>query len=731
MKRHLRCFFVRLLVLGALLPAVSPVTAQSGVNVISPAEGVWANKQALVLDVPDSVEVYYSFTGSDPLNFGFAYDGPVVLDAEGMVPLRLAVVSEDGGVEQIKISYTVREPDVSWKLPFDDTQPVMLYSPGDVVPIPETFLYCLGGNTVPDIGGRALCLDGDTFPARHVPCTVTDGVYLWRFVIETEGASARSAPVPPDVLSSDGSDSESVPPFIVSDWDYITFNRGKLIYCVDNGIWEEATGSVYIDRSEPHTIFWQSVAYEPGNPVYSVVLPPRPPAEHEYRGNSAAMIELEGGYKITLHGSKAAPVSSLVVDAFYGEELSENFLLDVYLGELYQGTVSFSVLIDKEPPSKASIVPSSSLFYNREPISFHFEHPDDVELFYDVSLVAERNAGFSELELSLSGARSAVSDGFDLYTGSPVIVDSVNGKAAMYCVQAYTRDTAGNVSAVSEHRVIIDPYNYYVSSNNLRRDSADDGAGSSSVAFPDGSLARPFSSLGEVLAIVNSGTFARIHIDGMLDVEENIVISSKCELNGTGPKSGLRVDEGVSILIGRDAQVAFTNCVFELCSSTSSLDGSGSLFVIDNASVAFAGCEIVADFGGSGSIFSADSSSVTLDDCGATVRAGRYASLFSGVRTNITVTAGRYTAVAPTAVVFSLSAGMFTLSGADCRVFANLGRIAELSGVSATVTGNTFSAELQGDSAAAARVTPLWHDGRSKFLDNSDNAVSGFPGGTY
>ena len=88
----------------------------SSLQVLSPVEGVWANKQALILDVPEGVEVYYSFTGSDPLDFGFAYDGPVVLNATGSVPLRLAAVYQDGSVQQIKISFTVNQPESAWQL---------------------------------------------------------------------------------------------------------------------------------------------------------------------------------------------------------------------------------------------------------------------------------------------------------------------------------------------------------------------------------------------------------------------------------------------------------------------------------------------------------------------------------------------------------------------------------------------------------------------------------------
>ncbi len=690
---------------------------ESVLQVVSPVEGTWANKQALILDVPDSFEVYYSFTGSDPLSFGFAYDGPVLIDAEGSVPLRIAVVAEDGTTEHIRIPYTVRQPDVSWRLPFDTREPVMLYSSGDTIPIPEEFLYCLGKNTVPDIHGRALTLAGGSFPARYVPCTVTDGVNYWRFVIATASHSAGeslSNPLETDMQFAE----EEQPPFIVSDWDYITFNRTKLIYCIDDGFWAEAAGSVYVDRSQAHTIYWQSVAYDPANPVYSVVLPPKPELEMDYKCNTSVVLSPGGDYTIAFSGHDCEPVPSLVIDAFYGERLSEEFVVDIYLDKLYQGSFEISVEVDKEPPARPVIVPGTDLFYNRSPVTFDFLGSVDSSLFYNVSLVAEKNDGFSDMEVALGGySSSSLSSDFKPYDGIPIKLDSSNGSAVMYSVSAYSQDSFGNVSSLVEYRVVIDPFNYYVSAN------------ASFSGVPDGSLARPFSSLEQVFSSAGSDDFKRIHIDGIFTMTRDVVVPPYCELHGIGNDSGLKLEGNAKIVVRSGSKVAFTNCVLELDGDSSV--GSSSFFVINDATASFVGCEIVAAFPETGSVFAADSSTVTLDDCGVTVRSGRYASLFSGVRTNLTVNGGRYTAVSPTAVVFSMSAGLLNLANSDCRVYANLGRVAELSGVSASITGNKFHGELEGDSAAASRVSPVWYDGRSKFMENKDNSVSGFPGGLH
>ena len=60
-----------------LVPSAFAVQATSPLTIISPVEGTWANKQPLIVEVPSGYEVYYSLSGSNPLDFGFIYDAPV------------------------------------------------------------------------------------------------------------------------------------------------------------------------------------------------------------------------------------------------------------------------------------------------------------------------------------------------------------------------------------------------------------------------------------------------------------------------------------------------------------------------------------------------------------------------------------------------------------------------------------------------------------------------------
>ena len=77
------------------------------VTVVNPAPGEYANLQTLVLESNGGEELYYSFSGTDPLAQGFAYDGPVVLDVTGNVELRVVSVDHNQNRQEQKIYFSV------------------------------------------------------------------------------------------------------------------------------------------------------------------------------------------------------------------------------------------------------------------------------------------------------------------------------------------------------------------------------------------------------------------------------------------------------------------------------------------------------------------------------------------------------------------------------------------------------------------------------------------------
>ena len=103
MKRSIR----KLVSCVIFLMYAAGVNLFANITVINPAKGVWANKQMLVLDTSDPGEYYYSVDGSNPVNFGFFYDRPVLIDAEGDVNLKISHVHPDGSGETVEVRYSV------------------------------------------------------------------------------------------------------------------------------------------------------------------------------------------------------------------------------------------------------------------------------------------------------------------------------------------------------------------------------------------------------------------------------------------------------------------------------------------------------------------------------------------------------------------------------------------------------------------------------------------------
>ena len=230
-------------------------------RIISPVPGTWANKQCLVLNTTDGSECFYSYSGTDPLTSGFAYDGPVLIDETGDVTVRVVSVKGDQK-EELSVTYTVKE--VENPYPAETVEnafvskmcenPLLVYSFGTAIQIPEKMLYALGDGAKPFMSGRVLSLSSANRLSRYLPCTVTNGNSRWRFVIFVSGGEAG-------VLA------KKDVPFEINGWNEFIWKGEKLIYCIDNGMWSADTNPAYLDRSVPHVVRWQNVAYEKGKPV--------------------------------------------------------------------------------------------------------------------------------------------------------------------------------------------------------------------------------------------------------------------------------------------------------------------------------------------------------------------------------------------------------------------------------------------------------------------------------
>ena len=158
-------------------------------SVVNPGNGVWANRQILVLDLPGGMNAYYSLSGNDPESYGFAYDGPVLLDVEGDVYLRVVFVSADGKKLNENIFYTVKNaPLPKDSAAYDFIENVVAnglvdYTAGTNFSIPSSLEYSFGNGDESFQPGSSLFLPADSVVQRTVSCTVSDGTSFWKFAV--------------------------------------------------------------------------------------------------------------------------------------------------------------------------------------------------------------------------------------------------------------------------------------------------------------------------------------------------------------------------------------------------------------------------------------------------------------------------------------------------------------------------------------------------------------------
>lgn len=679
-------------------------------RIISPVAGAWANRQPLVLDTSDGAEYFYSYSGTDPVTSGFAYDGPVLIDAAGEVTVRVLVVNGDYQ-EEMAVSYSVAED-----VPAAGTaerqfveqiqrEPLVVYRYGSAVQIPETLRYTLGNDGKPFLDGTTLSLAPANRLSRYLPCTVTDGERQWRFVIFVSGGEAG-------VLAK-----QNVP-FEINGWHEFVWKGDRLIYAIDDGMWSADKMPQYLDRTRAHTVRWQSVSYEKGNPVQSFVLPPLPaldvrtgaqdkgPVTFSIRGDSRYRMELLSSGASGGLPDNVGLFTQATFDTFAGDAIDGTALFAFYCDGVYQGNLSAAFVIDNQPPAKPRFVASADGYYARSAVDLRIAAEAGSEVFYAVSdpVPLDDLAGDDTDALDAVGVGS-----YHVYGNIPVQLPSGDERAQFYKVRAYATDRAGNTSEVAEYRVIIDEFNYYLDASAPAR-----GA--------DGSRAHPFNSFAQAAEVINRGRFARFYVSGTFELPAaGIEIASNCAF--VSVKDARFVIPPAGSVVLRTASLSARGCVFEKACDGGTIGASNAFFELENAAVSFDGCEIVGVFGANGTLFNASSSVLDFTDTGLVVQGDVYACGISSTDSKVTGKSSRFTAVAQTAVNFSVQGGLFELRSSECKVVSHLGRIAELTRTNARITGSSYVGEFDNKVSA---ILPIWQDEKTLMIENRDNTAAGF-----
>lgn len=697
---------------ACLLIILNSLFIAAAQRVISPVPGNFSNKQVLVIDNSDGAECFYSISGSDPLTSGFAYDGPVLIDSIGRANVKVTAVTGDVR-EEIEINYNVQESNPFEKGTLEESFIENTVKPGffsysfdNTLKIPSTLMYFLGDGEHPYLAGKELTVDPSNRLSRYIPCSVTDGKNVWRFVVFVSGGETG-------VLA------KFAVPFEIKDWNTFVFTGEKLIWSIDDGEWSGSKVPVTLDRSRKHLISWQSMAYERGNPVQSFLLPAEPKlnVKNAKRGPASFSIEGDLRYRMEIRATGITGESeisnglftSATFDTFEGDSISGEAVFAFYCDGVYQGDKRAYFNVDKEPPLPPKFLPGNKGFYARSSVKVGISGEKGSKLFYAVSAPVKVTDDMSGEALEYD---SPLFDSIEASKFIPyeeeLLLGSSNESAVFYKVRSYCTDEQGNNSAISEYRVVIDEFNYYMD------------AGADPVVA-DGSRKYPYATFDQALEVINSVRFANMYVSGTFNLPSSeVVIGSNCSFIGRSDAKFVVPPEGTVIV--RSASLESTGLVWSK-TRNSAFTSNTQFFVLENSTVSFNDCEIVGTFAENGTAFNGQKSVIEIINSGLTVQSDLYGCCVNCVDSKLLVKNSRVSAVSQTAVNFSLNGGIFECRNSSCKVIAHLGRIGELTRTNARITDNTYTGEFD---KKVRGIVPVWYDNESLMLEDKNNTSSGF-----
>ena len=705
MKRKVLSVFILVFALLAF-----PVTAE--INLLSPVEGVWANRQMLVIDNSEGGDFFYSVDGADPETFGFAYDGPVLLDVTGNVNVKVTRITAGGKKENTEVSFTV-QPDDAGKTDYKNFVQtffeggILNYSAGSELVIPQAFSFYLGlppknnqsENFMP---ARTLRLSASSVISRYVPCTVFDKVrnVKYRFIIKTYPQSA-------------GVFSHRDVPFEISDWETITFNNEKLIYKIDSEYWGLPSEPRHIDRSVSHMISWQPLEYDSANPVEFFVLPPKPEVVREENADGSLVYYLRGDDSYALgimnenDGSYSELFTRVGIDAFYGDQVSGAVTLGVFANSVYQGKVSFSYNINRRPPQIPLVKTNAEGFVSRGSVDVKITGEHGADLYIALSeplTLGEPNFSYSSDDeifknVPLGNYKKVKGESFSLRWAQ-------NGlNPVFYKVSAYSK-TDENESSPIEYAVVIDQSNYYF-----------DATADASSA--DGTSAHPFTDFKQLADALIKQRVVKLSVKGEMQINESYPVLANFEI----------INEGDARLsFGPSGSLVIKASTFEISGvrihniSDSSVKSIVPLIKLENSVLTMINCVVGVDFAKNGTVIDAYNAIINISDTMASANAVSYVSFVSSVKSRFTVRNSSFSTNAETSVVISADGGNITAQKNEFFVSGGSGRIAELFGVTASFKDNIFKARLSNKNT---QIQPIYVNKAAKLTDEK-NTVQGF-----
>lgn len=695
-------------------------------RIVSPVAGVFSNKQFLVINLNEGEEAFYSSSSSNPLESGFAYDGPVLINQADDIVLKVTVLShrEDSSPlqEEYEIKYTVEENKSSFeegsaealfikKITRNGFITVSEGSSLSSIVIPESLKYAFGDEKEKNfLSGTALSLSSKNCLSRIVSCTVKDEKAQWRFLINVKGRTSEKL-----VQNEDF-------PFRITDWKTIEFTGKNLIWKIDDGNWSASSKPVVVNRRKAHVLSWQSVAYDEKNPVETYVLPAKPELEKVY-DNRAAIFSLKGdeSYKLQLVSAGNGEdvknpflYTQVCLDSFEGEELSGLAQFAVYSNGIFQGTFADVYEVDKEPPPSPVFLASKEGFYSRSDVELKIAGEYGSTVYVAFTGPHSLSEGTYSENSPLLDQYKCLSEDFKPYDYKTFRLRGGKKAAAFFKFASYAVDSAGNKSPVSEYKLIIDKFNYFIDF-------------SSAAENADGSGARPFNNLNQVLKVINDSEYSHFFVTGNFNFTGGeTVISSNCSFTGTGEAASKITFDKDSFLTVKNSAVSFVNCLMEKNVEPSGLNNDKAdsrMISLVNSAFELDSCQIYAALPESGLIISSEKSTVSLHSVQVSAQAPSYACLISSADSEIKAADCEFYSAASSSSLFSILNSSLELTETKCSIYAHMGRIIEAVSSNLRLNKNTFSSSFD---SVRQNSNLIYKDSKTLVLEDIENKFEVF-----
>jgi len=695
----------KLLVLLSTLILSSSLFAQ--INFLSPIKGTWANKQMLILDNPSGGDYFYSIDGSEPESFGFAYDGPVLLDVSGEVELKVTFVSSEGQKEKQSVNYTVI-PDEGKNVPYKDfiqsfyESGILNYSSGSTLSIPSMLTYSMGLPPDSFLPGQDISISAGSVLTRYIPCTVADSSkkIAYRFIIKTYPQNA-------------GIYSKRDVPFTVTDWETITFTNQNYLYKIDSEYWGLPTAPRKLDRTIRHMISWQSIDYEAGNPVEYFVLPPKPEIVSTKNEDGSFVYSIKGdsSYTMSVFSEEKNEYMELFpkigADVFYGDSAAGTLDIGVFASSVYQGKIVSDYVINKRPPVKPEIKTTAKAFYSRDKVHVEVNADPGCELYIALSApcnIKRTDEIYTEdsevlQKIQYGEYKKVIGNTFTINWGAK------GGEPSYYKLRAYAVK-GNNKSLVSEYSAIIDQSSYYFDEN-------------ADPEMAEGTALHPFTDFEQCVKELSKNRSVTLRVKGNLEINRKFFLEANYEFVGSGD---------ACVTFGPDASVAIKGSSLEIYNCriknvpNKKVSTVNPLFRLENAVLTMNNCTIGVEVAKNGTVIDSYNSIVNISDSIVGVTSGTYASFISSVKSRLSIRKCSISTAGDTSVIISASEGNASLTENNLLVSGNSGRIAELFGVKANFTKNNFKAQLKNSSE---KIIPVFCNDAT-VITQADNIQYGF-----